>query len=71
MIITHPDEDHYFGMSVLHERFPDTPIYMTAAALAQFKRTSNEFLARFRKRAPSETPTAYPLPRFCRPRFSL
>jgi glyoxylase-like metal-dependent hydrolase (beta-lactamase superfamily II) len=62
IIITHPDEDHYFGMSVLHERFPNTPIYMTAAALEQFKRTSNEFLAGFKKRAPSETPDSLPTP---------
>jgi glyoxylase-like metal-dependent hydrolase (beta-lactamase superfamily II) len=62
IIITHPDEDHYFGMAVLHERFPDTPIYMTAAALEQFKGTSSEYLARFRKRAPSETPDSLPTP---------
>jgi glyoxylase-like metal-dependent hydrolase (beta-lactamase superfamily II) len=62
IIITHPDEDHYFGMSILHARFPDTPIYMTAAALEQFKRTSSEFLAGFRKRAPSETPDSLPTP---------
>jgi glyoxylase-like metal-dependent hydrolase (beta-lactamase superfamily II) len=62
IIITHPDEDHYFGMSVLHERFPYTPIYMTAAALEQFNRTSSEFLARFRKRAPSETPDSLQTP---------
>lgn len=62
IIITHPDEDHYFGMEVLHERFPETPIYMTAAALEQFKRTSSGALAYFKKRAPSETPDSIPTP---------
>jgi glyoxylase-like metal-dependent hydrolase (beta-lactamase superfamily II) len=56
IIITHPDEDHYFGTAVLHERFPDTPIYMTAAALEQFNRTSSKYLAYFKKKAPSEAP---------------
>jgi glyoxylase-like metal-dependent hydrolase (beta-lactamase superfamily II) len=62
IITTHPDEDHYFGIAVLHERFPDTPIYMTAAALEQFKSTSSKYLAGFRKRAPSETPESLPTP---------
>ena len=33
IIVTHPDSDHYIGTAVLRERFPDTPIYLTAAAL--------------------------------------
>ena len=38
IIITHPDYDHYIGTAVLHERFPETSIYMTADALEEFKR---------------------------------
>jgi glyoxylase-like metal-dependent hydrolase (beta-lactamase superfamily II) len=62
IIITHPDFDHYIGTAVLHERFPDTPIYMTAAALEEFKRTSGENLAGQKKSAPSETPDSLPTP---------
>jgi hypothetical protein len=47
---------------VLHERFPDTPIYMTAAALEQFNRNSGKQLAYFKKKAPSETPDSLPTP---------
>jgi glyoxylase-like metal-dependent hydrolase (beta-lactamase superfamily II) len=62
IIITHPDDDHYIGIAVLHERFPDAPIYMTPAALDQFKRTSSDDLAAQRKKAPSETPDSLPTP---------
>ncbi len=62
IIITHPDSDHYIGAEVLHERFPDTPIYVTAAALEEFKRTSGEFLEKKKKSAPSETPDSLPTP---------
>lgn len=62
IVITHPDEDHYFGTAVLHERFPDTPIYMTDAALERFKSVSSKHPAYFKKRAPSETPDSVPTP---------
>jgi glyoxylase-like metal-dependent hydrolase (beta-lactamase superfamily II) len=62
IIIPHPDDDHYIGIAVLHERFPDAPIYMTAAALEEFKRTSSDALAAQRKKAPSETPDSLPTP---------
>jgi len=62
IVISHPDDDHYLGTAVLHERFPDTPIYMTAPALEHFKRTSARSLAAQRKYAPSETPDSVPTP---------
>jgi len=62
IIITHPDDDHYLGTAVLHERFPHAPIYMTAAALEEFKRTSGAYLAMQRAKAPSETPDSLPMP---------
>jgi glyoxylase-like metal-dependent hydrolase (beta-lactamase superfamily II) len=45
IFITHPDEDHYLGTAVLHRRFPATPIYMTAKALANFQKTSERKIA--------------------------
>src|SRR5690242_21043171 len=34
IVISHPDHDHYSGLAVVLERFPGTPVYMTAKALA-------------------------------------
>ena len=62
IIITHPHQDHYMGMAVLHERFPATPIYMTAAALEEFKRTSARVLASQKQREPAEAPDSLPTP---------
>jgi glyoxylase-like metal-dependent hydrolase (beta-lactamase superfamily II) len=62
IIITHPDDDHYIGTAVLHQRFPNAPIYMTAAAREEFKRTSGESLAMQKAQAPSETPDSLPMP---------
>jgi glyoxylase-like metal-dependent hydrolase (beta-lactamase superfamily II) len=61
IVITHPDNDHYIGTSVLRGRSPIRPIYMTAAALEKFRRTSGAALAAKKASAPSETPPA------CRP----
>lgn len=66
IFITHPDEDHYFGVASFLQRFPGTPVYMTAAAIEQYTKTSPRFLAGARKQMPSEapdslvTPTALP-----------
>jgi glyoxylase-like metal-dependent hydrolase (beta-lactamase superfamily II) len=62
IIITHPDYDHYIGTAVLHERFPDAPIYMTAAALEEFNRTSATYLAGKKATAQAETPDSLPTP---------
>jgi glyoxylase-like metal-dependent hydrolase (beta-lactamase superfamily II) len=62
IIITHPDYDHYIGTAVLHERFPEAPIYMTADALEEFKRTSGAALSAKKTSAPSETPDTLPTP---------
>ena len=36
IFITHPDHDHFAGAAVIVERFPGTPVYMTAAAVHHF-----------------------------------
>jgi len=60
IIITHPDDDHYLGLAVLHERFPGAKIYLTEAALEVFRRTADQELARQRKNAPAEMPDSVP-----------
>jgi len=62
IIITHPHDDHYMGSATIHERFPDTPIYMTAAALEDFKQKSAGAITGMKKYVPAETPDTLPLP---------
>jgi glyoxylase-like metal-dependent hydrolase (beta-lactamase superfamily II) len=62
IFITHPDPDHYLGLAVLRQRFPGTPIYMSPAALAEFRRTSARDLAGMRSYLPAETPDSLPAP---------
>jgi glyoxylase-like metal-dependent hydrolase (beta-lactamase superfamily II) len=62
IFITHPDLDHYIGLAVLHERFPEARIFMTEAALEEFKVSSAGSLARQKKNAAAETPDSLPMP---------
>jgi glyoxylase-like metal-dependent hydrolase (beta-lactamase superfamily II) len=66
IFITHPDEDHYLGAAVIEERFPGTPVYMTPAAIEEFKQKAPEYLAGIKAHAPQEAPdslvTPQPLP---------
>jgi glyoxylase-like metal-dependent hydrolase (beta-lactamase superfamily II) len=66
IVISHPDHDHYMGASVLVERFPGTPVYMTPAALAEFTRSGSRSLQYEKRAHPTEaadsliTPQALP-----------
>jgi glyoxylase-like metal-dependent hydrolase (beta-lactamase superfamily II) len=40
IVISHPDHDHFMGTAKIVERFPGTPVYMTAAALSEFQKTA-------------------------------
>ena len=40
IILSHPDHDHFAGAAAIVERFPGTPVYMTAKALEEYKRTA-------------------------------
>jgi glyoxylase-like metal-dependent hydrolase (beta-lactamase superfamily II) len=62
IFITHPDEDHYMGAAAFVERFPGTPVYMTAAAIQEFKRTSGMFLKSLRAQEPKEAPDSLVTP---------
>jgi glyoxylase-like metal-dependent hydrolase (beta-lactamase superfamily II) len=62
IVITHPDEDHYLGTAVLHQRFPDAPIYMTADALMHFQKVSASQVAGAKKCLAGDAPDAVPTP---------
>ena len=62
IVITHPHPDHYFGTAVLHERFPGTPILMSAAGIADWKTTVAGKLAYWGGALGAAVPKAVPTP---------
>jgi glyoxylase-like metal-dependent hydrolase (beta-lactamase superfamily II) len=56
IVITHPDEDHTFGAQPILERFPATPVYMTRAAIEDFKRHEADFLKGVREMLKDDAP---------------
>lgn len=52
IFLTHADHDHTLGLVVLHQRFPDVPIWMTAGALAEYRRTAARIFATQRQHSP-------------------
>lgn len=66
IFITHGDEDHYMGAMAFVERFPGTPVYMTAAAIEENRHLMAPFLTHPRANWPPGSPdslvTPQPLP---------
>jgi len=62
IFITHGDEDHYMGASAFVERFPGTPVYMTAAGITWLKRIMAPFMARQPKDWPPGSPDSLVTP---------
>lgn len=62
IFITHADEGHYMGAAAFVERFPGTPVYMTAAAIEEFTRTSKDHLKAIRAQEPREAPDSLVTP---------
>ena len=66
IVISHPDHDHFAGAAVIVERFPGTPVYMTAKALAEYQRTAPSAFTAEKSRSPQKfadsivTPRALP-----------
>ncbi|HEX5077378.1 MAG TPA: MBL fold metallo-hydrolase [Gemmatimonadaceae bacterium] len=52
IILSHPDHDHFAGAAAIVERFPGTPVYMTAKALEEYKRTAGPAFRDEKARAP-------------------
>jgi glyoxylase-like metal-dependent hydrolase (beta-lactamase superfamily II) len=62
IIISHPDGDHYYGASTILERFPGTPVYMTAAALEVFNRNADKSFKNAKQRTPDLLPNGLVVP---------
>lgn len=56
IVISHADHDHYMGGAEVLKRFPCTPVYMTAATLADFADRSEKDLAAERRRPNADAP---------------
>ncbi|HUQ81059.1 MAG TPA: MBL fold metallo-hydrolase [Gemmatimonadaceae bacterium] len=66
IVLSHPDHDHFSGAAVIVERFPGTPVYMTAKALEEYRRTAAQAFRGEKSRSPELLPdsivTPQPLP---------
>jgi glyoxylase-like metal-dependent hydrolase (beta-lactamase superfamily II) len=64
IVISHPDEDHFFGALAILERFPGTPVYMSPAAIEEFDRVAEGMRSRLKPRMGSEAPDSliHPVP---------
>ena len=63
IVITHPDDDHYYGLEKILQRFPGTPVYMAPGALAQFQSREVPNFARLQDRIhhpPAGAPATLP-----------
>jgi glyoxylase-like metal-dependent hydrolase (beta-lactamase superfamily II) len=63
IFITHPDEDHYLAASTFVERFPGTPVYMTAKAIDRYNKVAAKTLDGLKKGDPSAAPDSLVTPR--------
>ena len=61
IVISHPDHDHYSGAAAIVERFPGTPVYMTAKALAHYD-TTKYYFQREKARRPAVLPDSLVTP---------
>jgi glyoxylase-like metal-dependent hydrolase (beta-lactamase superfamily II) len=58
IVISHADHDHYMGAMEVLARFPNTPVYMTAATLADYNERAQRDLAAERQRPNADAPEA-------------
>jgi len=63
IVISHPDHDHYSGVAAIVERFPGTPVYMTAKALAHYDTSAAGAFQNERSRRPTMFPDSLVKPR--------
>jgi glyoxylase-like metal-dependent hydrolase (beta-lactamase superfamily II) len=63
IILSHPDH-HYMGAASILERFPGTPVYMTAAAVYAFRKTAPQQFRGEKARRPTLIPDSLVTPQF-------
>jgi glyoxylase-like metal-dependent hydrolase (beta-lactamase superfamily II) len=56
IVISHADHDHYMGAMEVVKRFPNTPVYMAGATLADYNERSLRDLEAERKRPNADAP---------------
>lgn len=62
IFITHPHPDHYFGSAVLHERFPQAPILMSATGIPDFEKSVGPKIQYWGGVLGAEIPKSVPTP---------
>ena len=62
IILSHPDHDHYMGTAAIVERFPGTPVYMTAAARELYLGDAQKNFAAEKSRRPQLLPDSVVTP---------
>ncbi len=62
IFVTPAHPDHYFGTAVLRKRFPGVPVYMTKAALKEFKATVDAKIKQWGPIYKDDIPTEVPAP---------
>ena len=62
IIVTHPHPDHYFGLATLLERFPGTPVYISAAGARGFPEAATAKIAQWAPLYGAEMPSQVPTP---------
>jgi glyoxylase-like metal-dependent hydrolase (beta-lactamase superfamily II) len=66
IFITHPDDDHYFGVATIVARFPGTPVYMSPVALDEFRTREVAMFAGLKERLRNPPPGRTPPPEMLR-----
>jgi glyoxylase-like metal-dependent hydrolase (beta-lactamase superfamily II) len=66
IFVTHPDDDHYFGVATIVARFPGTPVYMAPVALEEFKAREVPMFAQMKERFKNPPPGRTPPPEMLR-----
>ncbi|MEP6691527.1 MAG: MBL fold metallo-hydrolase [Gemmatimonadaceae bacterium] len=62
IIISHPDHDHFSGLVTILQRFPGTPVYMTARGLAVYDTTAERGFKNEKSRRPATLPDSLARP---------
>ncbi len=62
IIVTHPHPDHYFGLATVLERFPGTPVFISAAGARGFPEAATAKIAQWTPVYGAEMPSRVPTP---------